>query len=116
MLFDTHLHTQFSTDSNMTFSELRATAMEKNCGIIVTEHLDLKYPLTGKFIFPVHDYFADYGKYRNDRVLLGIEIGMRQDCIVDNRQVVSQNPFDFVIGSNIWNNYIAKCSIIMDIS
>ncbi len=81
MLFDTHLHTRFSTDSEMKFADLRATALQKNCGIIMTEHLDLHYPVLEKFVFSIEDYFADYVNYRSNRLLLGIEIGLRTDCI-----------------------------------
>lgn len=99
MLFDTHLHTRFSTDSEMEFADLRATSLQKNCGIIITEHMDLNYPVSEKFTFSVGDYFAAYKSYRSNRLLLGIEIGLRTDCIENNRQIVSYHPFDFVLGS-----------------
>lgn len=99
MLFDSHLHTRFSTDSEMKFADLRATALQENCGIIITEHLDLHYPVLEKFTFSIEDYFAAYMNYRSNRLLLGIEIGLRTDCIEANRHVVSHYPFDFVLGS-----------------
>lgn len=99
MLFDTHLHTRFSTDSEMEFVDLRAKSLQENCGIIITEHMDLNYPQSEKFTFSVDDYFATYESYRSNRLLLGIEIGLRLDCIEANRQVVSGHPFDFVLGS-----------------
>ena len=99
MLFDSHLHTRFSTDSEMEFADLRATSPLENCGIIITEHLDLNYPVPEKFVFPVDDYFTAYESYRSNRLLLGIEIGLRSDCLEENRQVISHHPFDFVLGS-----------------
>ena len=43
MVFDSHIHTKFSTDSNMDILEAIAVSKEKNIGIIITEHLDLDY-------------------------------------------------------------------------
>jgi histidinol-phosphatase (PHP family) len=99
MLFDTHTHTTFSTDSRMTFAEAQQAARERNLGIIITEHMDLAYPEPEAFMFNVDDYFAAYGPRRSDTLLLGIEIGMRDDCVDANRVIVNSHPFDFVIGS-----------------
>jgi histidinol-phosphatase (PHP family) len=99
MLFDSHLHTIFSTDSEMKFADLQAKSQQESCGIIITEHLDLNYPVPDKFTFSVGDYFTAYESYRSKRLLLGIEIGLRSDCLEKNRQVVSHHPFDFVLGS-----------------
>lgn len=99
MVFDTHMHTTFSTDSRMTLDEAEKRASELGLGIILTEHMDLAYPEPEAFTFNVDDYFAKYGSRRSDRLLLGIEIGMREDCVDASRSIVSGHPFDFVIGS-----------------
>ena len=99
MLFDTHMHTTFSTDSRMTIEEAQARAKELHLGIIVTEHMDLAYPEPEAFTFDVDDYFAAYGPRRSDSLLLGIEIGMREDCVDANRKIIADADFDFVIGS-----------------
>lgn len=99
MLFDTHMHTRFSTDSRMTLDEAEERARELNLGIIITEHMDLAYPEPEAFTFDVNDYFETYGPRRSDRLLLGIEVGMRDDCVDANRDIVANHPFDFVIGS-----------------
>ncbi len=99
MLYDTHMHTRFSTDSRMTIDEATARGRELGLGIIVTEHLDLDYPEPKAFVFDVDEYLRAYAAYRSDRVLLGIEIGMRVDQTPGNAAVVGGHGFDFVIGS-----------------
>lgn len=99
MLFDTHMHTRFSTDSRMTLAEAEERARELNLGIIITEHMDLAYPEPEAFTFDVNNYFATYESHRRNDLLLGIEIGMRDDCVEANRDIVVNHPFDFVIGS-----------------
>jgi histidinol-phosphatase (PHP family) len=99
MLFDTHMHTQFSTDSKMLMDEALKRRQELGIGIVITEHLDLDYPQPKAFIFDIEEYFEAYNQYRSDEVMLGIEIGMRSDLIEENRKAVEKHPFDFVIGS-----------------
>lgn len=99
MLFDTHMHTKFSTDSTMMLEDAVAKARELNLGITITEHMDLAYPEPQAFLLDVAGYFREYAGYRNDKLLLGIEIGMRTDCREDNRRIVAAHPFDYVIGS-----------------
>jgi len=99
MLFDSHMHTRFSTDSKMLIDEAVARGRELNIGITITEHMDINYPGPLAFMFDVDQYFAKYKKYRSESVLLGIEIGMRQDCLDENCHLVATYPFDYVIGS-----------------
>lgn len=99
MLFDSHMHTCFSTDSKMTIDEAVMRGKELSIGITITEHMDVSYPDPLAFIFDVDQYFASYNKYRSESVLLGIEIGMRADCLEENCRIVESHPFDYVIGS-----------------
>ncbi len=99
MLFDTHIHTRYSTDSNMAVEAAVKRGGELGLGIIFTEHMDLAYPEPDAFTFDVKQYFKDYIQYRSDKVLLGIEVGMRPDCLEDNRRIVADSSFDYVIGS-----------------
>ena len=98
-MFDTHVHTMFSTDSKMLIEDAIISANKKNNQIIITEHMDLKFPREGSFIFDVEEYFDKYSKYRNNNLLLGVEIGMKDDCISESREIITANPFDYVIGS-----------------
>lgn len=99
MIFDTHMHTRFSTDSRMDIEEALARGRELMMGITITEHLDLDYPTPEAFIFDIGEYFRSYGRYRSDMVMLGIEIGMRADLVRETRAKLQNHPFDFVIGS-----------------
>ena len=99
MLFDSHMHTYFSADSRMMIDEAVARGRELNIGITITEHMDISYPGPLAFTFDVEQYFAEYKKYHSESVLLGIEIGMRSDCLDENCRLVEAYPFDYVIGS-----------------
>lgn len=98
-MFDTHVHTKISTDSNMEIEDAIKSARNKNISLIITEHMDLKFPKEGLFCFNVDDYFREYSKYRRKDLLLGVEIGMKDDCIEESRELLKNNPFDYAIGS-----------------
>lgn len=98
-MFDTHVHTNVSTDSKMEIEDAIKAAQNRNMSLIITEHMDLKFPIEGLFCFDVDDYFNKYSKYRRDNLLLGVEIGMKGDCVEESRELVKNNPFDYVIGS-----------------
>jgi len=99
VLVDTHMHTKFSTDSKMTIEEAVLKGRELNIGITITEHMDLGYPESNAFQFDVDEYLRDYNQFRSDTVLLGIEIGMKQDCLQDNRSLIERGALDYIIGS-----------------
>lgn len=98
-MFDCHVHTSFSSDSEMNIEEAVKKSKEDNIGVIVTDHIDLKYPVKGEFIFNIKDYFNTYMKYRCKNILIGIELGMRTDCFKENEKIIKENNFDCVIGS-----------------
>ncbi len=98
-MFDCHIHTNFSTDSSMNIEEVIKASRNNNIGAIITDHLDINYMIPGKFIFNVDDYFKKYSSYRNEKLLLGIEMGMRPDCIEENREISKKYNFDFILGS-----------------
>lgn len=98
-MFDSHIHTKFSTDSKMTIDEVLKKSQKEDIGIILTEHFDLKSISPGEFIFDLDDYFKQYEPYRNDKFLLGIEMGMKLDCIEENKELAYKHDFDFVLAS-----------------
>lgn len=98
-MFDTHVHTKISTDSNMEIEEAIKAAQNQNLSLIITEHMDLKFPKEGLFCFDPNEYFMEYSKYRGDNLLLGIEIGMKADCVEESRELLDKHPFDYAIGS-----------------
>lgn len=98
-MFDTHIHTKFSSDSKMELEDAIKYAKNKNISMIITEHMDLKFPKKGLFCFDAAQYFEEYDKYRGDDLLLGVEIGMKEDCVQESKKVAKNNPFDYIIGS-----------------
>lgn len=98
-MFDCHVHTQFSTDSKMNIEDALKKASDLDMGLILTEHMDLKYPIGGKFIFNPEEYFKAYSRYRKNNLLLGVEMGIRVDCFEENKKLADSYQFDYIIGS-----------------
>ena len=99
-MFDTHLHTEFSTDSNMQAEDVAKLAKDNGIGIIITEHLDLDYPDNPEaFIFDFKEYFAKFDHLRSDNFLLGVELGLRPECSRKNTLLVQGQSFDEIVGS-----------------
>lgn len=99
MIIDTHIHTIFSSDSNMNIEEAINKAEALNIGFTVTDHIDIGYPVSGKYFFNTQEYFAAYEKYRSEKILLGVELGMRTEFIEESRNAINRCPFDYIIGS-----------------
>jgi len=74
-------------------------ARRNDIGMTITEHLDLKFPTGTDIAFDIDKYFDDYEKYKSSKFMLGIEIGMQQICLEENRDIVNKYPFDYIIGS-----------------
>ena len=98
-MIDTHIHTEFSLDSQMKLHHGLEYASKQAIGMTITEHLDLNYPTGADFTFDIDKYFNDYGRYRDGNLMLGIEIGMQLNCLEENREIVNKYPFDYIIGS-----------------
>lgn len=99
MIFDSHMHTEFSSDSTMKIEDAIRKSKELNLGITLTEHLDLIYPDKEVFKLNIPEYLNTYAKYRSESLLLGIEVGLSTTVLNENSKIISENPFDFVIGS-----------------
>ncbi|SHK03631.1 histidinol-phosphatase (PHP family) [Hathewaya proteolytica DSM 3090] len=101
-MFDNHIHTEISADSSMLLSEAIKAAENKNLSLCLTEHIDLAYhnqKLGQGFTFDILEYKKKYGKSRNDKLLLGVELGMRPDMFEDNVKIMENQDMDFIIGS-----------------
>ena len=44
MYFDSHVHTEFSADSEMKAADALREAAKQGLGLVFTEHLDYDYP------------------------------------------------------------------------
>ncbi len=100
MLFDTHMHCEYSCDSKMTLEQAVAEAEKQNIGMIVTEHWDYDYPTNPtEFLFDIDDFYAKQSKLRSDKEQNGKEIGMQPHIAQENDRVAAGHAFDFVLGS-----------------
>ncbi len=114
LLYDCHMHSSFSDDSQTDPVLQIEKAVELNKkGICFTDHMDLDYPSSDPditFVFDTDDYYGklcalrEHYKDKLD-ILIGIEIGLRNESdIAESMKVryealTSKYDFDFVIGS-----------------
>ena len=108
MLWDTHMHTHFSVDSDANPCEMAQTAITKGLdGICFTDHLDLTELLSTSDSLPLDlkSYFAEIkdlqSKFQNALpIQFGIEIGFQPFLKEELPKIIDSYPFDFVIGSS----------------
>jgi len=94
-MFDSHVHSKFSTDSNE--SIINIINNSKRAGVIITDHMDIN--ASPKFVFNVNEFYQEYIKYRNDKLLLGIEIGLTKETEKESKEISEVIPYDFILGS-----------------
>lgn len=101
MLFDSHIHTEFSADSEMKAAEALAIAEKQGIGLVFTEHLDADFiAKDGKaFTFAPHAYWQAYSHWRGETLRLGVEIGMRESTRDFSEEFSCRVPFDMIICS-----------------
>ena len=100
MIFDSHVHTKFSADSEMSAADAIARAQSLNLGVVFTEHFDYGLELDGKsFSFDAATYMNEYKNFRGENVRLGVEVGLRKSARAANEKFIASADFDFVIGS-----------------
>lgn len=109
MISDYHVHTYFSSDSEVNPREHIAKAISNGMSeICFTDHMDYDYPKEdGKDMFKldVDAYFNEMRALREEfadkiHIKIGIELGLNPSIEPDNRALVHKYPFDFVIGSS----------------
>ena len=102
-LFDCHVHSSLSFDSNETMENyVRKAVADGDEYFITTEHADLE-----SYIFQGEDILADIEKQQrivsqlnekySIKVLLGIEVGWKKSIHQRNMDIVKKYPFDMVI-------------------
>lgn len=107
---DSHMHTEFSTDSDAKIQDMIESAMAKGLrAVCITDHMDLEYPCyedTGKDAFQVDlkTYFPELEKWQEQyvgkiQIRRGIELGLQPQLADVYQELIKQYPFDFVIGS-----------------
>lgn len=111
ILWDVHLHSSFSGDSNTPMEEMIQMAIQKGMtGICMTEHLDIDYPPCeecppGFFDLDIKAYekclFEMKEKYAGKiQINFGIELGLQPHLGLAYEKIVTSHPFDFVLGSS----------------
>ena len=86
MIFDTHMHTELSSDSQMKLSSIIEKSKELKIGVILTDHLDLNYHIKNEFRVDLDKFFEKYSSYRNDNLLLGVEVGLSSSIVKENTE------------------------------
>lgn len=107
MLWDSHMHTDFSGDSSASPESMAEGSIKKGlAGICITDHLDIDYPQHPElFNLSLPDYIPSIQSLR-ERFLgkcdirLGIELGLQPHLAERHQELIAASPFDFVIGSS----------------
>lgn len=109
ILWDCHMHSAFSADSETPMEQMIERSISLGLsGICMTEHFDPDYPPTPDNLV----FSLDLASYRkvflhlkekySDKISLhfGIELGLQPHLCERFSSILSQYPFDFVIGSS----------------
>lgn len=99
MIFDSHMHTKYSADSEMLAIDAIAKAQRLGLGVVFTEHFDYDIPGGIDFTFVPEDYWREYESLRSKSIRLGVEIGMEEIARQPAADFIKRVPFDLVIGS-----------------
>lgn len=107
MLWDTHMHSQYSGDSDAPQDSMINAAIQKGLsGICFTDHLDIDYPdEPDLFLLDLPNYTASV-LAQSERfhdsidIRLGVELGLQPHLSALHVDILAQYPFDFVIGSS----------------
>ena len=107
-MWDVHMHCRYSADSTAEPKDMVEAAMKQGLdGICFTDHEDLDYPKMPD----EPDYLVDFASYFPEMDALrekyegkieirrGVEVGLQSQVAAQNKQIVENYPFDFVIGS-----------------
>src|SRR5690625_2877096 len=106
MLFDYHMHSDFSEDCFTPMEKTIESAIQKGLTeICFTEHMDYDYP-DPDFAFELDVRAYDkkikemQAKYADQiTIKKGIEIGVQPHVLEQNKQLIQKEDFDFVICS-----------------
>ncbi|MDD4617911.1 MAG: histidinol-phosphatase HisJ family protein [Bacteroidales bacterium] len=103
-LVDTHSHSSFSPDSNMSLEQAAVAAYTAGLeAFAVTDHLDLKAPGGDtRFAFDPAEQQQEIDivqKGTQVKILKGVEIGLQPENLSDIRTFLKDHTFDTVIAS-----------------
>ncbi|MCX7748050.1 MAG: histidinol-phosphatase HisJ family protein [Clostridia bacterium] len=105
-MFDCHVHSSFSGDSEMHPDDAISQAIHLGLqGIAFTDHLDIDYPdFDEKFLIDFKKYSQTMDDLKDKysgklKVLKGIEVGIQPHVVDETRKTVESYDFDMVIAS-----------------
>lgn len=107
MLWDTHMHCNFSGDSSSTPESMADAAIAKGLfGICFTDHLDYDFPQEPNVFLldpaayekKIHALKLQYAGQLE--ILHGIELGLQPHLASKHEKLLKDYAFDFVIGSS----------------
>ncbi len=105
-LWDNHMHSCFSGDSDASLLSMISSAQNKNLsGITFTDHLDIDYKEEpGLFDLDLIAYEKEIKNVQEQffssfPILFGIELGLQPHLAKEHAALLSKYNFDFVIGS-----------------
>ena len=107
MVYDQHMHSEFSGDSKADPEVMIKKAKELNLpGITFTDHLDWDYFKEpglfdldySAYIRKVHELQKEHNS-ETFKINLGIELGLQEHLLVRHKHFFQMVDFDFVIGS-----------------
>ncbi|MGN0143025.1 MAG: histidinol-phosphatase HisJ family protein [Roseburia sp.] len=106
-LWDTHMHSQYSGDSNVPQESMIHASMERGlAGICFTDHLHINYPGEPElFLLDLPNYHASVTALKEQYqsrfpIHFGVELGLQPQLAGLHADILAQYPFDFVIGSS----------------
>ena len=108
ILFDCHLHTEFSGDSKASVeSQIQAARAKGLSGITITDHLDWDFYVSpGYFDLDLPSYTSALKEIKRKypfgssfSVLCGLELGLQEHLADRHKKLLDEYEFDFVIGS-----------------
>jgi len=99
VIFDSHIHSAASPDSETPPEEVIAILNKKGLGCTFTEHIEYSADLKPFFCVDFDVYPKEYVKYKSDSVALGVELSLIPQAIDINRQHAANLDLDFIMGS-----------------
>lgn len=108
MIWDAHIHCNYSGDSQASAKQMIEKAIQMGLpGICFTDHHDIDYPKLPEepdFLISFSSYFEELNRLQTAYlqklpIHIGMELGL-QPCVCEkNKEIAQSHPFDFIIGS-----------------
>ncbi len=99
MIFDSHVHTILSGDSELVLKDAIKRADELGIGMVLTEHMDINDYEESFCDVDLDKFYKEYSKFRGDKLLFGIEMGLRREAVQRNIEIIKDRDFDFILCS-----------------